>query len=59
MAAWMGYAMCHRGVCIGTVGGSAGILEKNGQMGEYPFFGAAHILCLAYWCQFVFSNDVW
>ena len=50
--------MCHRGMCIGTVGGNAGIQEKNAQMHEHPIFGAAHILCLAYWCQFVFPNDV-
>ena len=58
MVAWMEYAMCHRGVCIGTVGGNAGIQEKNAQMDEHPIFGAAHILCLAYWRQFVFPNDV-
>lgn len=43
MVAWMEYAMCHWGLYIGTVGGNAGILEKNAQIDEHPFFGDAHI----------------
>lgn len=59
MVAWLEYAMRHWGLCCRINSGNTFNLEETDCLDICHGIVASHFLCMAHWCQYVLSNDIW